>query len=519
MNILQSTTGKVYFNLSVPQLIEKALHSMEGELTSTGAFTVKTGRYTGRSPDDRFIVEEPSTRDKIDWGSVNRPITPERFAKLYQAVECYLQDKDLFVFDGFAGGHEKYRLPIRVINQYAWHNLFAQQLFIRPTEAELADHQAEFTVICAPDFLADPEIYGTNSEAFVILNFKERVVLIGGTEYAGEIKKSIFSVMNYLLPQQDVLSMHCSANMGESGDVALFFGLSGTGKTTLSADPQRFLIGDDEHGWTEEGIFNIEGGCYAKCINLSEQNEPEIFAAIKFGSVLENVVVDEKTRLADYEDASLTENTRAAYPIHYIPNALIPGVAGQPKAIVFLTADAFGVLPPIAKLSREQAMYYFLSGYTSKLAGTERGITEPEATFSTCFGAPFLPLEPSVYAEMLGEKIAQHNVEVYLANTGWTGGPYGVGQRMSLPYTRAMITAALKGELADQEFATDPIFGLAIPRACPGVPSEILNPRDTWQDQEAYDLQAKKLAQLFIKNFSNFDHAAAEIAAAAPKTD
>ncbi len=517
MDILQSNTKRVYFNLSVPQLIEMAVARNGGRLSSTGALTVETGKYTGRSPKDRFIVDEPSVHDKIDWGPINRPFPPEKFHRLHTDVLVYLKEKELFVFDGFVGADQTYRLPIRVINEYAWHNLFAHQLFIRPTAEELEHHCPEFTVISAPGFEANPAVHGTNSEAFIMISFTKRLVLIGGTKYAGEIKKSIFSVMNYLLPQKNVLSMHCSANQGKDGDVALFFGLSGTGKTTLSADPNRFLIGDDEHGWSDTGIFNFEGGCYAKCINLSEEKEPEIFHAIKYGSVLENVILNEKTRIADYDDASLTENTRAAYPIHFIPNALIPGIATHPKVIIFLTADAFGVLPPIAKLSKEQAMYHFLSGYTSKLAGTERGITEPEATFSACFGAPFLPLNPSVYAEMLGQKIDEHQVKVYLVNTGWTGGPYGIGQRMNLPYTRAMITAALEGKLEKQEFSTHPVFGIAVPKSCPGVPAEVLDPRETWEDKKAYDLQARKLAKLFMENFSKFSRVADAIKAAAPK--
>lgn len=509
----------IRFNLSVAELVEKAVKNNGSKLTSTGAISSNTGKYTGRSPKDKFIVDEPSVHDTVDWGSTNRPFTPEKFDKLYQDVLNYLDGKELFVFDGYAGADETYRLPIRVVNEYAWHNLFARQLFVRPSEEELKSHQAEFTVVSAPDFEADPAVHGTNSEAFIIVNFAKKIVLIGGTKYAGETKKSIFSVMNYILPQKGVLSMHCSANKGENGDVALFFGLSGTGKTTLSADPNRFLIGDDEHGWSDNGVFNIEGGCYAKCINLTEEKEPEIYRAIKFGSVLENVIVDEKNRVADYDDNSLTENTRAAYPIDYIPNALIPGVAGHPEVVIFLTADAFGVLPPISKLSKEQAMYHFMSGYTSKLAGTERGVTEPEATFSTCFGAPFLPLAPSVYAEMLGEKIDKHNAKVYLVNTGWSGGPYGVGKRMNLPYTRAMVTAALNGELEKSEFVEHPVFGVSVPKSCPGVPSEVLDPRETWADKDAYDVQAKKLAALFVDNFKKFNNVSDAIKNAAPKAE
>ncbi len=511
------SAGNVHFNLPVGALVEFAIQSNQSKLTSTGAITAKTGKYTGRSPKDKFIVDVPSVHHKIDWGATNQPISEEKFEKLYQDVLNFLEDKELFVFDGFAGAQKEYRLPIRVVNQYAWHNLFAHQLFIRPTTEELTSHHAEFTVVSAPDFEANPAVHGTNSETFIILNFEKKIVLIGGTKYAGEIKKSIFSVMNYLLPEKGVLSMHCSANKGKDGDVALFFGLSGTGKTTLSADPDRMLIGDDEHGWSEHGVFNVEGGCYAKCINLSKEKEPEIFNAIKFGSVLENVVFDETTRAADYDDKSLTENTRAAYPIEYIPNSLIPGVAGHPNVVVFLTADAFGVLPPISKLTKEQAMFHFLSGYTSKLAGTERGVTEPEATFSTCFGQPFLPLAPRVYAEMLGEKIDAHGAKVYLVNTGWSGGPYGVGKRMNLPYTRAMITAALNGDLDKEEFVEHPVFGVFMPQNCPGVPSEILNPRNTWKDKEAYDAHTAKLAALFIENFNRFSDMPENIKNAAPK--
>src|SRR5690625_2083348 len=421
----------IHNNLSVPQLVEKILWLNEGTLSSTGAIRTSTGEYTGRSPKDRYIVKDDVSEDLVDWGQVNQAIDEESFNRLYKKVVDYLKEQDeLFSFKGFAGADEKYRLPVQVINEYAWQNLFAHQMLIRPTADELENHETQFTVLSAPTVKADPEVDGTNSETFIIISFKERVVLIGGTEYAGEIKKSVFSIMNYLLPQQDVLSMHCSANVGQEGDVALFFGLSGTGKTTLSADPYRRLIGDDEHGWSPNGVFNIEGGCYAKTINLSAEKEPQIYDAIRFGSILENVILDDNTRVPDYDDVSLTENTRAAYPIENIDNIVSPSVAGHPNAIIFLTADASGTLPPISKLTKEQAMYHFLSGYTSKLAGTERGITEPEATFSTCFGAPFLPLTPSTYAEMLGEKIDQHDAKVFLVNTGWTGGAYGVGSRM-----------------------------------------------------------------------------------------
>ncbi len=504
-------------NLSVPQLVEQILALGEGDLTATGAVRAKTGKYTGRSPKDRFIVCDEVSEDIVDWGPVNQPIDEEVFNKLYNKVSDHLKEKNqLFQFKGFAGSDKNYRLPIQVFNEYAWHNLFARQMFIRPTEEELKTHEAQFTVVSAPTFKADPAIDGTQSEAFILVSFKKRMVLIGGTEYAGEIKKSIFSVMNYLLPEREILPMHCSANVGQEGDVALFFGLSGTGKTTLSADPYRRLIGDDEHGWSPNGVFNIEGGCYAKCINLSQKKEPQIFDAIRFGSVLENVVFDEDSRIPDYDDTSLTENTRAAYPLENIDNIIQPSIAGHPNTIIFLTADASGTLPPISKLTKEQAMYHFLSGYTSKLAGTERGVTEPEATFSACFGSPFLPLAPSAYAEMLGEKIDQFDTNVFLVNTGWTGGSYGIGHRMKLSYTRAMIHAALEGELNTAEKTTDNIFGLAIPLHVPGVPDEVLFPKNTWEDKAAYEKEAKALAMKFHENFKKFKHARKTIAQAGP---
>lgn len=508
--LLQQNNVRV--QLSVPQLVEKLLKRNEGLLTSTGAIRATTGKYTGRSPKDKYIVEEASSKEKIDWGAVNQPISEEAFDRLYNKVVNYLKEKDeVFVFKGFAGADKASQLPIQVINEYAWHNLFAHQLFIRPNAEELKNHEAQFTVISAPNFKADPAVDGTKTETFIIVSFERRTVLIGGTEYAGEIKKSIFSIMNYLLPEADILSMHCSANVGREGDVALFFGLSGTGKTTLSADPNRRLIGDDEHGWSANGVFNVEGGCYAKCINLTEEKEPQIYNAIRFGSVLENVVVDEESRIADYDDGSLTENTRAAYPIQAIDNIVEPSIAGHPNTIVFLTADAFGVLPPISKLTKEQAMYHFLSGYTSKLAGTERGITSPEATFSTCFGSPFLPLPATRYAEMLGQKIDEHNAQVFLVNTGWTGGEYGVGNRMKLSYTRAMVQAALEGELSNAETVKDEIFGLNIPLHVPGVPDEVLQPQKTWENAKAYEDKAKELANKFHENFKKFANVSADI--------
>ncbi|MEK5390391.1 phosphoenolpyruvate carboxykinase (ATP) [Margalitia sp. FSL K6-0131] len=504
--------NNVYTQLSVPRLVEKILARKEGILTSTGAVQAETGKYTGRSPKDKFIVEEPSVKDKIDWGSVNQPISVEVFDKLYHKVIQYLENQnELFVFKGFAGADKKSRLPIQVVNEYAWHNLFAHQLFIRPSEEELADHKAQFTILSAPNFKADPQVDGTKSETFIIVSFERRIILIGGTEYAGEMKKSIFSIMNYLLPEAGILPMHCSANVGPEGDVALFFGLSGTGKTTLSADPNRKLIGDDEHGWSANGVFNIEGGCYAKCIGLTREKEPQIYDAITFGSVLENVMVNPDTHEAMYDDNTLTENTRAAYPIQSIDNIVEPSVAGHPQTIVFLTADAFGVLPPISKLTKEQAMYHFLSGYTSKLAGTERGVTSPEATFSTCFGAPFLPLPATVYAEMLGKKIDEYGVDVFLVNTGWTGGEYGVGSRMKLSYTRAMVQAALEGELHHAETVKDEIFGLNIPLHVPGVPDEVLLPNKTWASQDEYIIKAKELSEKFQLNFQKFKNVDKEI--------
>ncbi|MDM5292819.1 phosphoenolpyruvate carboxykinase (ATP) [Peribacillus simplex] len=506
------TGNNVQTQLSVPQLVEKVLSRNEGVLTSTGAVKAETGKYTGRSPKDKYIVEEASVKDKVDWGSVNRPISEDVFNKLYNKVVDYLKAKEeIFVFQGFAGADESSRLPIQVVNEYAWHNLFAHTLFIRPNEEELRGHESEFTILSAPNFKADPEVDGTSSETFIIVSFERRTILIGGTEYAGEMKKSIFSIMNYLLPEAGILPMHCSANVGREGDVALFFGLSGTGKTTLSADTNRKLIGDDEHGWSSNGVFNIEGGCYAKTINLSREKEPQIFDAIRFGAVLENVVVDPETREANYDDSSLTENTRAAYQMQAIDNIVSPSIAGHPNTIIFLTADASGVLPPISKLSKEQAMFHFLSGYTSKLAGTERGVTSPEATFSTCFGSPFLPLPATRYAEMLGDKIDEHNAKVYLVNTGWTGGAYGTGSRMKLAYTRAMVQAALEGELANIETTKDDIFGLDIPLHVPGVPDEVLQPIKTWEDPAAYTQAATALAAQFRANFKKFGSVPSEI--------
>lgn len=508
--------GEIYHNLQVAALVEEALYRGEGDLIATGALAVKTGKYTGRSPEDRFFVDTPSVHDKINWSKANKPFAPEAYDKLYGRLSAYMEDVDCFVFDGYVGADPNHRLKIRVVNQYAWQNIFVHQLLIRPTKEELANFEPDFTLVCFPGFKAIPEIDGTNSEAFVILNFEKKQIIIGGTSYAGEMKKSCFTAMNFLLPEAGVLPMHCSANVGTDGETALFFGLSGTGKTTLSADPLRSLIGDDEHGWSDEGIFNFEGGCYAKCINLTEEGEPQIWNAIRFGAVVENVVFDENTLVPDFFDASITENTRVGYPLDYIPNFVRDGKGKHPKAIVFLTADAFGVLPPIAKLDVNQACYQFMSGYTSKLAGTERGITEPTTTFSACFGAPFLPRAVSVYGRMLKEKINTYHPDVYLVNTGWSGGPYGVGSRIKLRYTREMITAALSGELAKGEYKKDPIFGLNVPVHCPNVPDEVMDVRGTWADKEAYDKAAKNLAARFRENFSKYTDIEDEIKNAGP---
>lgn len=508
--------GKVMRNLSVPQLIEIAIQRGEGTISSTGALSVKTGKFTGRSPDDRYIVDDETTHNKIDWGKINHPISENNFEKIFSRMKKNVQGKEFYIFDGFVGACLDTRLAIRVITDKAWHSLFANQIFIRPTQKELKNHEPEYTLLSVNDFGAIPESEGTRTETFIILNFKKRIILIGSTSYAGEIKKAIFSALNYLLPQKDVFPMHCSANVGKDGNSALFFGLSGTGKTTLSADPERRLVGDDEHGWSDSSIFNFEGGCYAKCINLKKENEPQIWNAIRFGTVMENVVVKNASRDPDFSDESLTENTRAVYPLDFIPGSIIPSIADHPKVIIFLTADAFGVMPPISRLSKEAAMYHFMSGYTSKLAGTERGITEPKETFSQCFGAPFMPLHAKIYADMLGRKIDQHHTKVYLVNTGWSGGPYGVGKRINLTYTRAMVRAALTDGLTDIEFYNDGIFNLEIPISCPGVPSEILEPRNTWSDKRKYDSSARKLARLFVKNFEKFGKMPKEIQKAGP---
>ena len=510
--------GRVYWNLSAAGLYEEAVRRQEAMIAVEGPLACRTGQYTGRSPNDKFVVRESPSDAQIAWGKVNRPMTPEQFATLHADLLRSLTGKDLFVLDAFAGADPKYRLPIRVINELAWQNLFARNLFIVGPGGNTA-HKPEFTIIDSPSFKANPTRHGTNSETVIALSFERKLVLIGGTSYAGEMKKSIFSVLNYLLPTQGVMSMHCSANIGASGDVALFFGLSGTGKTTLSSDPDRLLIGDDEHGWSDRGVFNFEGGCYAKTIRLSADAEPQIYATTRrFGTVLENVVVDPETRKLDLDDDRYTENTRAAYPLSFVENAVPSGQGGHPQNVVMLTADAFGVLPPIARLTPDAAMYHFLSGYTAKVAGTEKGVTEPKATFSTCFGAPFLPLAPGRYATLLGEKIARHGARVWLVNTGWTGGPYGVGRRMKIAYTRAMIRAVLSGALDGVGYERDPIFNVDVPTSCPDVPADVLKPRHTWTDGAAYDAQAKKLAQMFAENFASFaDTVTPAVRAAGPK--
>ena len=492
-------------NLGSAELIEHAVRRGEGQLTDRGAFTAVTSPHTGRSPKDKYLVDEPDSTGKI-WWDRNEKLSEAHFEKLLAMAREHLSAQpELFVQDLFGGADAQYRLPVRFITPNAWQALFVRNMFIRPSLDELAQLEPAWTVYHCPELSADPAVNGTRSGTFIVLSFARRSILIGGTRYAGEMKKSIFTALNYLLPERGVLSMHCSANLGPNGDTAIFFGLSGTGKTTLSADPARQLIGDDEHGWSDRGVFNFEGGCYAKAIRLSAKGEPEIYAATRmFGTVLENVVLDPATRAPDFDSDKITENTRASYPIHYIPNHVANGSGGHPKNVVFLTADAFGVLPPIARLTAEQAMYHFLSGYTAKVAGTERGVTEPSATFSACFGAPFLPLHPGVYAKMLGERIARHGARVWLVNTGWTGGAYGTGSRMKLSHTRAMVTAALSGALDRAEYVTDPVFGIEVPTAVPGVASEVLSPRSTWADKAAYDAQAAKLAGMFRKNFAAY---------------
>ena len=510
----------VYRNLSPAVLTEAAIRRGEGELSDTGALVVKTGKYTGRSPKDKFIVDTPAIHDKIAWGKVNVPIEREKFNAIKAKMVAYLQNREIFLFDGFAGADPACTKKFRIVNELASQNLFIHNLLIRPTADELATYgEADFTIIAAPGFKCIPETDGVHSEAAIMIDYEARLVLIAGSQYSGEIKKSVFSVMNFLMPEEGVLPMHCSANMDPTTkETAVFFGLSGTGKTTLSADPNRMLIGDDEHGWSSRGVFNFEGGCYAKCINLDPEGEPEIYGAIKFGSVVENVIIDPETKKPNYNDNSLTDNTRVGYPIDYISNAAVPGVGGIPKVVIFLTADSFGVLPPISRLGKDAAMYHFVTGFTSKVAGTERGITEPVPTFSTLFGEPFMPMDPNVYANMLGERIEKYDTKVYLVNTGWTGGPYGTGSRMKLKYTRAMVTAALNGTFDNVKYKHDATFNLDIPQSCPNVPAEIMNPRDTWADKAAYDATAKKLAAMFQKNFAEkYPNMPANIINAGPK--
>ncbi len=515
-----TNAGTIYWNLTAPELYEEIARRNEAIISDHGALVVDTGEHTGRAAKDKAIVREPSSEDKVWWGEVNKEFTREKFDALRTRMMAHTKGRDLFVQDTFAGADEKYTLPVRVINELAWHSLFARTMLIKKADAGVA-HKPEFTIINIPSFQSDPERDGTRSQTFILIDFEQRLVLIGGTSYAGETKKSVFTILNYLLPQKDVMSMHCSANVGDKEDVAIFFGLSGTGKTTLSADPERRLIGDDEHGWSHDGVFNYEGGCYAKVIKLSPEAEPDIYRTTRmFGTVLENVVCDAETRALDLDDASKTENTRAAYPLESIPNIVPEGYAGHPQNIIMLTADAFGVLPPIARLTPEQAMYHFLSGYTAKVAGTERGVKEPEATFSTCFGAPFMVLHPGVYADLLGKRISEHKAHCWLVNTGWSGGSYGTGQRMKLSYTRAMIRAILNGSLAQIETKPDPVFGVNVPVSCPEVPAEILTPRNTWTNKNAYDEKARDLARRFNENFKKYSDGVSEaVRAVAPVAD
>ncbi|HTM50449.1 MAG TPA: phosphoenolpyruvate carboxykinase (ATP) [Bryobacteraceae bacterium] len=506
-----------YWNLGTSQLLEHAVQRREGVFSADGSFVVHTGQFTGRSPKDKFVVRDEVTDHTVQWGAVNQPMSEAHFERLYNKMLTFWQGHDVYVQDCAVGADPAYSLPMRVISQLAWHNLFARQLFIRLDPSQTGSHRPDFTIMFAPDFQANPAEDGTNSETAIVISFKKRVVLICGTSYAGEMKKSAFTILNYLLPGEGVFPMHCSANLGPAGDVAVFFGLSGTGKTTLSADPNRRLIGDDEHGWSDRGVFNFEGGCYAKCIRLSRKNEPQIWNAIRFGTVLENVAMNSESRALDFDSDEVTENTRAAYPLEFIDNAVIPSVGGHPGSVIFLTADAFGVLPPISRLTPEMAMYHFLSGYTAKVAGTERGLgKEPQATFSACFGAPFLPRPAATYASLLGEKLRRHQAACWLVNTGWVGGPFGVGSRMQLAYTRAMLNAALAGELNGVASEPHPIFRVAVPKSCPGVPPQFLDARGMWADKSAYDRAARDLAARFNRNFEKFPDARPEIAAAAP---
>jgi len=511
----------IHRNLPAAELVARSLARGEGILAANGALVVRTGEPTGRSPADRFIVERPPFTDAVDWGPINQPCSPQLFARLLTRARRHLRGREIYVFDGYAGAERTYRMPLRVVSDTVWHALFAQTLFVRPTAVDLQDaFVPEFTVIDCGALPANPEIDGTRSSVFVGIDFAQKLILILGTMYGGEIKKAVFTVMNYLLPERDVLPMHCSANVGANGDTALFFGLSGTGKTTLSADPSRRLIGDDEHGWSSHSVFNFEGGCYAKVIHLSPTDEPQIFAAIKFGSILENVIVDPLTRAIDYDSDALTENTRATYPVDHIPGAIVPGVGDHPRNVFFLTCDAYGVLPPIAKLTPEMASYHFLSGFTSKVAGTEAGVTDPQPTFSACFGAPFMPRSPVVYATMLAERLATHRVDCWLVNTGWTGGPHGIGQRIDIGVTRALLSAALESTLAATTFRPDPLFRILVPDEIPGLPTSLLHPRETWRDPAAYDTQARLLAAKFAENFVQYEPSVPpEVAAAGPRVE
>ena len=512
----------VYWNQSPAQLVEQALARGEGSLADNGALCCDTGKFTGRSPKDRFIVEDAKTKESVWWGDINIPIGEDKFDQLYQKMVKNLEGKDIFVRDAYAGADKTYRLNLRVINTLAWQNLFCYNMFLRPKPYKLKKFAPNFTIICDPSFKADPATDSTRQDNFAIINFTKRMILIGGTAYAGEMKKGIFSVLNFLLPtENNVLPMHCSANVGtKKQDTAIFFGLSGTGKTTLSADPNRGLVGDDEHGWTDKNVFNFEGGCYAKVIDLTREKEPDIYDAIRFGAIVENTRFHEGTRSIDFKNISVTENTRSAYPLYLINNSVEPSVGGTPRNIFFLTCDAYGVLPPISRLDKGLAMYHFISGYTAKVAGTEAGVTEPQTAFSACFGAPFLPLHPTKYAEMLGEKMEKYKTKIWLVNTGWTGGPYGKGSRMKLPYTRAMITAALDGTLENVGYRKHSIFHVEIPATCPGVPSEVLSPRETWKDDDGYYKKANQLAEAFNKNFVKFaDYANDEILAASPRAN
>lgn len=509
----------IHYQLSPEELIKETLERNEGVLNDTGALVINTGEFTGRCPKEKFTVIDTVTESSVNWNEFNIPIEPIYFERIYDKLIDHLSNKEIWVRDCYACADNNYRVNIRVINENPWSNLFAYNMFLRPDEHEIEFFKPDWHIIQAPEFKADPETDGTNHHHFIMVSFSKKMILIGGTGYTGEMKKGIFSILNYILPHDnDVLSMHCSANMGYDGDTAIFFGLSGTGKTTLSADPLRHLIGDDEHGWNGHGIFNFEGGCYAKAIDLSEEKEPDIFHAIRHGALVENVSFYEGSNVIDFNNKKITENTRVSYPLHYIGNAVEPSIGNIPENIFFLTCDAYGVFPPISKLTPQQAMYQFISGYTAKVAGTEDGVTEPKSTFSACFGAPFLPLHPGFYADMLGKKIREHNVNVWMINTGWSGGPYKIGKRMKLDFTRAMITAVLEGKLYNAEYETHPVFGMLMPTQCPAVPAEILNPRNTWADKEAYDAMAKNLAQQFIKNFEKYANGvSAEILAAAPK--